>query len=236
MRLAGPQPSLPGSRRTRLSRSICSCLRMIMLLHAVLERFRARLATGRRDARLQRLRGLFLGLDQQLDELVRGRREPHRGDLGRRPGTERDDLLDEPPHVGEVELGEPPQGLADVLVGEADDASRGHRVRDRRAVLQAQRLLQALHRLVDVEQLLLGGVTRRRRSPTAGVGTLWAWRCAYPPCCAVTQRRFTAAPARTRAARVHALAEAGQRYSTKSSRSFSGPGMRIEKASSPVCS
>ena len=66
----GRELSPRGLRRTRLSRSICSCLRMIMCSIRC-SRASQRAPPGRRDARLQCLGDLLIGLDDQIDQLGR---------------------------------------------------------------------------------------------------------------------------------------------------------------------
>jgi hypothetical protein len=123
------------------------------VLEAVLDGLRGGLAAGRLDGGLERLERLRLALDELVDGLVGVGREGELGDLGRRLAAERGDLLDQA--RGVLELGQ--RVLAHLLgvrlVLEPDHAARDERVVQHRAVLEAQRRVEALDLLLDIHRL-----------------------------------------------------------------------------------
>src|SRR3954469_6581767 len=132
------------------------------VLEAVLERLRAALLAGRRDHVLERLDRLRLGVDEPADQRLGVPVGLDRGELDRGRAAERRDLLDEVTRV--VELGARERGhlLREAVELEADERARHVGVGDRRALLEAQRDVERVDRLVDLHRILLVLVHARR--------------------------------------------------------------------------
>jgi hypothetical protein len=124
------------------------------VLEPVLDRLGGRLAARRLDRGLKLLEGLRLEPDEPI-EGVGGLRFPvERGDLGRRPPAERDDLLGDPLRVVELGMCECQQLVGIRLILQADRARRHQRVLERRSVLRPERCVQRLDLGLHVHSLL----------------------------------------------------------------------------------
>src|SRR5215203_6204334 len=143
------------------------------VLHQVLERLGAPIATGWLDRFLQRFHSGFLAFDQGPDRAFGAFVEAQLGDVRRRLPPERDDLFDQAANVCELGIAEPGQLRAQRLRLDPRQA-RGHdRVLQSRAVLQLERGVEALDRLFLVE--LLFGVGHGHCLPMHGAAySSWA--------------------------------------------------------------
>jgi hypothetical protein len=125
------------------------------VLEPVLQRLGAPLGARERDAVLQGLDGLGLGVDEPADGGPGVVVDLERSHLRLGVAAERRDLLDEVPGVLQVVSRERLHVGGQPVVGEPGHPAGHQRVGQRRAELEAQRRVERLHDLVDLHRLLL---------------------------------------------------------------------------------